>query len=88
MTPAALGGLIRLVDAGTITSPVAKGVFEKMLATGRAADEIVEADGLARIDDESAHRGGGAGGRRRPTPTRSRSIAPASSRRSASWSAR
>ena len=38
MTPAALGGLIRLVDAGTITSPVAKVVFEEMLASGRPAD--------------------------------------------------
>jgi aspartyl-tRNA(Asn)/glutamyl-tRNA(Gln) amidotransferase subunit B len=54
MTPLALSGLIRLVDAGTITSPVAKGVFEKMLATGQAAEAIVAADGLARIDDEAA----------------------------------
>jgi aspartyl-tRNA(Asn)/glutamyl-tRNA(Gln) amidotransferase subunit B len=54
ITPAALGGLIRLVDAGTITSPVAKGVFETMLASGRSADEIVATDGLARIDDVAA----------------------------------
>jgi aspartyl-tRNA(Asn)/glutamyl-tRNA(Gln) amidotransferase subunit B len=54
MTPTALAGLIRLVDTGTITSPVAKEVFEKMLATGRPADAIVAAEGLARIDDESA----------------------------------
>jgi aspartyl-tRNA(Asn)/glutamyl-tRNA(Gln) amidotransferase subunit B len=54
LAPAALGGLIRLVDAGTITSPVAKEVFEKMIATGRPADAIVAAEGLARIDDESA----------------------------------
>ena len=47
-------GLIRLVDAGTITSPVAKDVFETMLASGRSADEIVATDGLARIDDVSA----------------------------------
>ena len=54
MTPAALAGLIRLVDAGTITSPVAKEVFEKMLASGRPADVIVSAEGLARIDDDAA----------------------------------
>jgi aspartyl-tRNA(Asn)/glutamyl-tRNA(Gln) amidotransferase subunit B len=54
MAPAALAGLIRLVDAGTITSPVAKEVFETMIATGRPADAIVAAEGLARIDDESA----------------------------------
>ena len=54
ITPAALGGLIRLVDAGTITSPVAKGVFETMLASGRSPDEIVATEGLARIDDMGA----------------------------------
>jgi len=51
ITPAALAALIRLVDAGTITSPVAKGVFETMIASGRSADEIVTTEGLARIDD-------------------------------------
>jgi aspartyl-tRNA(Asn)/glutamyl-tRNA(Gln) amidotransferase subunit B len=29
-------------------------VFETMIATGRPADAIVAAEGLARIDDESA----------------------------------
>jgi aspartyl-tRNA(Asn)/glutamyl-tRNA(Gln) amidotransferase subunit B len=32
---------------------MAKEVFEKMLATGRSADDIVRAEGLAQIDDES-----------------------------------
>jgi aspartyl-tRNA(Asn)/glutamyl-tRNA(Gln) amidotransferase subunit B len=50
----ALAGLIALVDAGTITGPIAKDVFEKMYGTGRRAEEIVEAEGLARIDDASA----------------------------------
>ncbi len=54
LAPAALAGLIKLVDSGTITGPIAKDVFEKMCATGRAAAEIVEAEGLARIDDEGA----------------------------------
>jgi aspartyl-tRNA(Asn)/glutamyl-tRNA(Gln) amidotransferase subunit B len=54
MTPAALAGLIRLVDAGTITSPVAKDVFENMVSTGRPADEIVKELGLGRMEDESA----------------------------------
>src|SRR4051794_21204683 len=54
ITPAALAALIRLVDAGTITSPVAKEVFETMLASGRSADEIVATEGLARIDDVAA----------------------------------
>jgi aspartyl-tRNA(Asn)/glutamyl-tRNA(Gln) amidotransferase subunit B len=54
MTPEALAGLIRLIDAGTITGAVAKDVFEKMLSSGRAADRIVAEEGLARIDDDAA----------------------------------
>jgi aspartyl-tRNA(Asn)/glutamyl-tRNA(Gln) amidotransferase subunit B len=54
ITPQALAGLIRLVDSGTISGPTAKEVFEKMYTSGRAADAIVAAEGLARIDDESA----------------------------------
>jgi len=54
LTAEALAGLIRLVDSGTITGPIAKGVFEKMYASGRSADTIVAAEGLSRIDDEAA----------------------------------
>jgi aspartyl-tRNA(Asn)/glutamyl-tRNA(Gln) amidotransferase subunit B len=57
LTPEALAGLIRLVDSGTISGPTAKEVFEKMYASGRSAQAIVEADGLARIDDEAAVQG-------------------------------
>src|SRR5687767_4815355 len=52
--PDALAGLIRLIDAGTIGGPVTRDVFEKMYTTGRPAAEIVEREGLARIDDQSA----------------------------------
>ena len=34
---------------------MAKDVFEKMFASGRTAGEIVEAEGLAQIDDERGH---------------------------------
>jgi aspartyl-tRNA(Asn)/glutamyl-tRNA(Gln) amidotransferase subunit B len=54
LAPDALAGLIRLVDSGTISGPIAKDVFEKMCASGRAAAEIVESEGLSRIDDEAA----------------------------------
>ena len=37
---------------GTISASMAKDVFEKMFASGRTADEIVEAEGLTQIDDE------------------------------------
>src|SRR3954447_19575501 len=54
LTPEALAGWSRLVDSGTISGPTAKEVFEKMYASGRSAEAIVEAEGLARIDDEAA----------------------------------
>ena len=54
LPPDALAGLIRLVDSGTISGPTAKDVFETMFASGRSAAEIVQAEGLARIDDEAA----------------------------------
>ena len=54
LKPPALAGLIRLIDLGTITGPIAKEVFEKMWGSDRAADEIVTAEGLARIDDDAA----------------------------------
>jgi len=53
LPPASLAGLIRLIDAGTISGPVTKDVFEKMYSTGRSAQAIVEAEGLSRIDDQS-----------------------------------
>jgi aspartyl-tRNA(Asn)/glutamyl-tRNA(Gln) amidotransferase subunit B len=52
--PEALAGLIRLVDAGTISSSIAKDVFAKMYDSGRAAEDIVTAEGLAQIGDEAA----------------------------------
>ena len=51
---AALAGLIGLIENGTISGSMAKDVFEKMYASGRPAGEIVAAEGLAQIDDESA----------------------------------
>jgi aspartyl-tRNA(Asn)/glutamyl-tRNA(Gln) amidotransferase subunit B len=54
LEPVRLAGLIRLVDSGTISGPIAKEVFEKLFASGRTAAEIVEQEGLARIDDETA----------------------------------
>jgi aspartyl-tRNA(Asn)/glutamyl-tRNA(Gln) amidotransferase subunit B len=53
LEPDALASLIRLVDSGTITGPIAKDVFEKMYASRRSADDIVAAEGLASINDEA-----------------------------------
>jgi aspartyl-tRNA(Asn)/glutamyl-tRNA(Gln) amidotransferase subunit B len=54
IAPAALAGLITIVEKGTISSTVAKDVFAKMYETGRSAAEIVAADGLAQISDTSS----------------------------------
>ncbi len=52
--PGRLAGLLALVENGTISGSIAKDVFEKMFASGRTAAEIVAAEGLTQIDDESA----------------------------------
>jgi len=52
--PAALAGLVRLVDASTISGKIAKDVFERMWATGEEPAAIVEREGLTQLSDESA----------------------------------
>jgi aspartyl-tRNA(Asn)/glutamyl-tRNA(Gln) amidotransferase subunit B len=54
LAPGALAGLIQLIDRGTISSTVAKDVFAKMYESGRAADDIVTAEGLAQNSDAEA----------------------------------
>ena len=54
ITPAALAGLIAIVEKGTISSTVAKDVFATMYDTGRAAGEIVASEGLAQISDSAS----------------------------------
>ena len=49
-----LAGLIALIDKGTISNAIAKDVFAKMYDSGRSADDIVAAEGLAQIGDEAA----------------------------------
>jgi aspartyl-tRNA(Asn)/glutamyl-tRNA(Gln) amidotransferase subunit B len=53
LAPERLAGLIALVERGTISRSSAKDVFEKMFASGQSADQIVRAEGLTQIDDES-----------------------------------
>jgi len=49
----ALADLLGLIASGAISGAMAKGVFDTMFASGRAAGEIVRTEGLAQIDDES-----------------------------------
>ncbi len=48
-----LAELLQLIERGVLSQSIAKEVFEKMLESGRAAEEIVAADGLAQMNDES-----------------------------------
>ena len=54
VSPQALAELVGLVETGVLSSSVAKQVFETMWSTGRAAKDIVSAEGLAQIGDEGA----------------------------------
>ena len=54
LAPEALAGLIQLIEQGTISSSIAKDVFAKMYESGRSADDIVAAEGLAQNSDEGA----------------------------------
>ena len=49
-----LACLITLIDKGTISSKIAKQVFEDMFETGENAKEIVEKKGLVQMSDEGA----------------------------------
>ncbi len=54
VAPSALAGLVRLIDAGTISGKIAKDVFEKMWQAGEPADTIVSREGLTQVSDEAA----------------------------------
>jgi aspartyl-tRNA(Asn)/glutamyl-tRNA(Gln) amidotransferase subunit B len=54
ITEGALALLLTLVENGTINGKIAKDVLAKMIATGRGAKQIVDADGLAQVTDTGA----------------------------------
>jgi aspartyl-tRNA(Asn)/glutamyl-tRNA(Gln) amidotransferase subunit B len=51
LAPKALAGLLAQVEAGNITGASGKKVFAAMFETGKSAEEIVSAQGLAQIQD-------------------------------------
>jgi aspartyl-tRNA(Asn)/glutamyl-tRNA(Gln) amidotransferase subunit B len=57
LTPVYLAEIVRLVDAGTINISTGKALLEKVEDSGRAPQEIVRDEGLARVSDDSAIRG-------------------------------
>ena len=46
--------MIDLINEGTISTKIAKEVFEEMLQSGHDPDAIVEKKGLRQVSDESA----------------------------------
>ncbi len=56
LTPAYLAEIITLVDSGAVNTNTGKALLEKSSATGKAPRHIVEAEGLAKVSDDSALR--------------------------------
>ncbi len=56
LTPDYLAQIIRLVDAGTINTSTGKSLLQKVEETQRAPQEIVQSEGLARVNDDAAIR--------------------------------
>ena len=54
VSPEALGGLVALIEDGTISGKIAKDVFAEMFETGRDAAVIVEEKGLKQVSDSGA----------------------------------
>src|SRR5580704_8532917 len=53
VTPAALAGLLKMIEEGKITAAMGKKILPKMFGTGRSAAEIIATEGMERIDDSS-----------------------------------
>ncbi len=56
LTPTSLAEILKLIDAGTINNSTGKSLLEKVEASGRSPAEIVAAEGLAKVSDDSAIR--------------------------------
>jgi aspartyl-tRNA(Asn)/glutamyl-tRNA(Gln) amidotransferase subunit B len=52
--PAHLAAMLKLIDDGTISGKIAKGVFEDMFLSGKEPEVIVKEKGLVQVSDESA----------------------------------
>ncbi|MBC1425299.1 Asp-tRNA(Asn)/Glu-tRNA(Gln) amidotransferase subunit GatB [Listeria seeligeri] len=56
LTPANLAGMLQLIEAGTISSKIAKKVFRELALNGGDAEQVVKDKGLVQISDEGALR--------------------------------
>src|SRR5205823_6486630 len=57
VTPSHLAAVVKLLDAGTISSAGAKAVLAEVFETGDDADAIVERTGLRQVSDAAALEG-------------------------------
>ncbi len=57
VSPRALAGMLDMLDAGRLSSKMAKDVFEEMYRTGKDARRVVQEKGLVQISDEDQIRG-------------------------------
>lgn len=56
LTPTSLAEILKLIDAGAINNSTGKSLLEKVQASGSSPAEIVAAEGLAKVSDDSAIR--------------------------------
>ena len=54
VTPTLLASLLKLVEKGTISGKIAKGVFDEIWKTGHEPGRIVEEKGLVQVSDSGA----------------------------------
>ncbi len=54
VSPAGLADLLKLIEKGTISGKMAKGILEQMYHGKKNPREIIEEQGLAQVSDESA----------------------------------
>ena len=54
LTPAHLAAIIKMVDGGAINANTGKSLLEKVEQTGRSPEDIVQAEGLAKVSDAGA----------------------------------
>src|SRR5512143_2136684 len=52
--PDRLAGMVKLIEAGTISTKIAKTVFEEMYESGKDAETVVKEQGLTQVSDTGA----------------------------------
>ena len=53
VSPIDLVGLIQLISTGIVSNKIAKAVFEDMVQSGKAAEQIVKEKGLVQVTDRN-----------------------------------